>query len=93
MADCFYRSIQYRTFVILGKKINYIIIHLYVIIVIILNIILGGDVEINFKWSFEIYEHHTGLQFLKLIMYQETIFLSSGLIDRSYAHELQRVCS
>lgn len=36
------------------KKINYIIIHLYVIIVIILNIILGGDVAINIKWSFEI---------------------------------------
>lgn len=37
-----------------GKKINYIIIHLYVIKVIILNIILGGDVAINIKWSFEI---------------------------------------
>lgn len=47
LADCFYRSIQYRTFVILGEKINYIIIHLYVIIVIIFNIDLGGDVAIN----------------------------------------------
>lgn len=54
LADCFYRSIQYRTFVILGKKIDYIIIHLYVIIVILLNIILGGDDAINIKWSFEI---------------------------------------
>lgn len=54
LADCFYRSIQYKTFVILGKKNNYIIIHLYVIIVIILNIILGGDDAINIKWCFEI---------------------------------------
>lgn len=54
VADCFYRSIQYRTFVILGEKINYIMIHLYVIIVIILNIILGEDVAVNIKWSFEI---------------------------------------
>lgn len=44
------------------------------------------------KWSFEIWAYLEELQFLKLMMYQQTIFLSSGLIDRSCAHELQRVC-